>query len=206
VTCAACGAQSSDGSAFCAACGAPITQSSSIPGSVATSTTTAAPPTRVFTPEAERAVRQAAAQAQGVVRNLGPEKTASLIGGALGILGAILPFYSIPNVEGMLDSVSVPTASLVNQGPLGAIIIVLALVLAAGPFFSGATRSIALTGFGLSAAIIGMLLSDRAGFSFYGQAVVPDFGAGYYLALVGFAILAWVYGRRANKGALSDRG
>ena len=201
VTCSACGAQSSDGSAFCAACGKPITPGSSIAGAAATSTTVAPPPTRVITPEAERAVRQAAAHAQGVVRNLGPEKTASLIGGVLGILGAVLPFYSIPNVEGMLDTVSVPTASLVNQGSLGAIIIVLSLVLAAGPFFSAATRSIALTGFGLSAAVIGMLLSDRAGFSFYGQGMVPDFGAGYYLALVGFAILAWVYGRRANKGA-----
>jgi hypothetical protein len=201
VTCSACGAQSTDGSAFCAACGAPIAQASSTPGAAATSTTVAAPPTRVITPEAERAMRQAAAQAQGVVRNLGPEKTASIIGGALGILGAVLPFYSIPNVEGMLDTVNVPTASLVNQGSLGAVIIVLSLVLAAGPFFSAATRSIALTGFGLSAAVLGMLLSDRAGFSFYGQGMVPDFGAGYYLALLGFAILAWVYGRRANKGA-----
>lgn len=201
VTCAACGAQSNDGSAFCGACGAPISQASSVPGGAATSTVAAAPPTRVITPEAERAMRQAAAQAQGVVRSLGPEKTAGLIGGALGILGAVLPFYSIPNVEGMLDTVSVPTASLVNQGSLGAIIIVLALFLAAGPFFSTATRSIALTGFGLSAAVIGMLLSDRAGFSFYGQGMVPDFGAGYYLTFLGFAILAWVYGRRANKGA-----
>ena len=179
VSCSTCGAQSSDGAASCAACGAPMTRSSSAPG-VTVATT---------------------AQAQSIVSTLGPEKTASLIGGALGILGALLPFYSIPNVEGMLDTVSVPTASLVNQGPLGTIIIVLSVILAAGPFFNNATRSIALTGFGLSAAVVGMLLSDRAGFAFYGQAMVPDFGAGYYLGLIGFALFAWVYGRRANKGA-----
>jgi len=198
ITCSSCGAQSSDGSAFCGACGTPTTQAASMPGAATTSTAVAPPPTRVITPEAEKAMRQAAAQAQGVVRNLGPEKTASLIGGALGILGAVLPFYSIPDVGGMLDTTSIPTASLVNQGSLGVIIILLAIVLAAGPFLSTAKRSMALTGFGLSSAVLGMLLSDRIGFSFFGQGVVPDFGAGYYLALLGFAILAWVYGRRAN--------
>ena len=134
------------------------------------------------------------------MRNLDPEKAASLAGGALGLLGALLPFYAIPNIEGLLATVTVPTASLVDQGPLGDIMIILSVSLAAGTFFSTATRSVAITGFGLSAAVIGMLLSDRAGFAFYGQAMVPDFGAGYYLGLLGFAILAWVYGRRADKG------
>ena len=46
-----------------------------------------------------------------------------------------------------------------------------------------------------------MLLGDHAGFSMLGQSMVPDFGVGYYLAFLGFAILAWVYGQRTFKTA-----
>jgi hypothetical protein len=201
ISCSSCGGQSIEGSAFCAACGKPISQASSIPVSPTTSAEVPAQPTRMITPEAERAMRQAAAQAQGVVKNLGPEKTAAVAGGAFGILGAVLPFYSIPDVGGMLDTSGVSTSSsLVNQGPIGVIIILLALVLGGGPFFVATSRAISLTCFGLSAAVIGMLLSDRAGLSMMGQSMVPDFGAGYYLALLGFAVLSWVYGRRSYTG------
>jgi hypothetical protein len=206
ITCPSCGAQSSDGSTFCASCGKPISQASSIPETTTTSaaTTSAATPsqpTRVITPEAERAMRQAAAQAQGVVKNLGPEKTASIVGGALGLLGAVLPFYSFPNLGDMVDTSSVPTSSLLNQGPVGIVVILLALILGAEPFLTTSSRAISLTSFGLSAAVIGMLLGDHAGFSMLGQSMVPDFGVGYYLAFLGFAILAWVYGQRTFKTA-----
>ncbi len=152
------------------------------------------------------AMHQAAAQAQVVVRNLGPEKVASIVGGLLGLLGAVLPFYSIPNMGGgVLDTgdadttatvPALPTLSLVNGGSLGVIVILLAIVLAAGPFINTTSRAMAVAGFGLSAAVLGMLLSDRLGFSFLGQSVVPDFGIGWYLGLLGFALLAWVYGKR----------
>ena len=192
ITCATCGAQSTDGSTFCATCGKPFA-------------TAAAPaqPTRVITPEAEQAMRQAAAQAHGAVKNLGPEKTAAIVGGVLGVLGAVLPFYSIPDVGGMMDAAgaSVPTASLVNGGPMGTIIILLAIVLGAGPFVGAGSKAMGLAGFGLAAAVIGMLISDRMGFSFLGQSFAPDFGIGYYLGLIGFAILTWVYWRRAYTAA-----
>jgi hypothetical protein len=184
ITCSTCGAQSPDGSTFCAACGKSMAQ-----------------PTRVITPEAEKAMRQAAAQAHVVVKNLGPEKVASIVGGVLGLLGAVLPFYSIPNVGDLIDTSGVPTPNLVGQGPVGIIVILLALVLGALPFITAPSRMIGLAGFGLSAAVLGMLVSERAGFTFFGQSMVPDFGIGYYAALFGFAILAWVYGQRANQAA-----
>lgn len=189
-TCPSCGAQSSDDSSFCSVCGKPMSQASA-PSAPAPA------PTRVITPEAEMKMRQAAARAQGAVMQLGPEKGACVIGALFGILGAILPFYSIPDVSGMMDTSGVPTLSLVNGGSVGIIVILLAVALGALPLLVVPSRAMSITGFGLAAAVLGMLISDRAGYTFMGQSVAPDFGVGYYLALLGFAALAWVYGRRA---------
>jgi hypothetical protein len=193
ITCSLCGAQSNDGALTCSACGKPLAQ---------VSTATAAPPStqpgRVISPDAEKAMRHAADQARGVVTNLGPEKVTSIAGGILGLLGALLPFYVIPNVGQILDTGSTPTSSsLVSQGSVGIIVMLLAAVLGAGPFFAPRSRMFGVAGFGLAAAVLGMVISDRAGLSFFGQSMVPDFGIGWYSAFVGFAVLAWVYWRRS---------
>jgi hypothetical protein len=201
ITCQSCGAQSSDGAATCSACGKPLSQTSTM-----TATATAAPtspqPSRVISPDAEKAMRHAADQARGVVTNLGPEKVTSIVGGVLGLLGALLPFYVIPNVGQILDTASTPTSSsLVNQGSVGIVVMLLAVVLGAGPLLAARSRTLGLAGFGLASAVLGMVISDRAGLSFFGQSMVPDFGIGWYSAFVGFAVLAWVYWRRAMANA-----
>lgn len=145
-------------------------------------------------------MRQAAAHAQNVAKNLGPEKIASLVGGALGVLGAILPFYAIPS-DSMLGLANAPSPSLVSEGGIGFIVVVLAIALGAAPFVTVPTRLISLIGFGLAAGVIGMLLSDRFGFSLFGQSISIDFGVGYYFGLLGFLILAYGHGRRAYEAA-----
>ena len=156
-------------------------------------------PSRGISPDAEKAMRHAADQARGVVSNLGPEKTASIAGGLLGLLGAVLPFYVIPNVGDILGNGggTSTSSSLVSQGSIGIAVMLLAVVLGVGPLFTARSRMIGLAGFGLASAVLGMLISDRAGLSFFGQSMVPDFGIGWYSGLVGFAVLAWVYWRRS---------
>jgi len=58
---------------------------------------------------------------------------------------------------------------------------------------------LAIAGFGLSMGVLGILIGDRTSLIF-GQMVIPmDFGAGFYFAVVGFLVLAYAYGRRANE-------
>lgn len=202
ITCQSCGAQSNDGALTCSACGKPLAQASAM-SAPASAPPTPTQPGRVISPDAEKAVRHAADQARGVVSNLGPEKTTSIVGGLLGLLGALLPFYVIPNVADVLGNGggTSTSSSLVSQGSEGIIVLLLAVVLGAGPFFAPRSRMFSVAGFGLAAAVLGVLLSDRAGLSFFGQSMVPDFGIGWYSAFVGFAVLVWVYWRRSMASA-----
>jgi hypothetical protein len=202
ITCQSCGAQSNDGALICSACGKPLSQTAT-PSAAPPAAPTSPQPSRAISPDAEKAMRHAADQARGVVSNLGPEKTTSIAGGVLGLLGALLPFYVIPNVADVLGNGggTSTSSSLVNQGSEGIIVMLLAVLLGAGPFFAPRSRMFGVAGFGLAAAVLGVLISDRAGLSFFGQSMVPDFGIGWYSAFVGFAVLAWVYWRRSMASA-----
>jgi hypothetical protein len=195
ITCQSCGAQSADAALTCSACGKPLLQASTI----AAATPASPQQSRVISPDAEKAMRHAADQARGVVSNLGPEKTASIAGGLLGLLGAVLPFYVIPNVADVFGNGggTSTSSSLVNQGSEGIVVMLLAVVLGVGPFFASRSRMFGVVGFGFASAVLGVLISDRAGLSFFGQSMVPDFGIGWYSAFIGFAVLAWVYWRRS---------
>ena len=154
-------------------------------------------PPRAPMPDAGQAMRQASAQAQTVVRTLGPEKVTGLVGGLLGVLGAVLPYYAIPS-DSILGEATGVSSSLASEGIIGLLIIALAILLAAAPFMAMRSRMMSLVGFGLAVFVIGMLIGNRA-ISFMGQTIPVDLGAGYYLGILGFAILAFVHGRRASE-------
>src|SRR5690348_12387370 len=101
--CTSCGAALADGAAFCAACG----KSTSAPAPAQT--------IRVAAPDPER-VRQAAAQAQSAVMSLGAEKLTTLVGGIVGAIGTLLPFYSVP---AEMSDVTGGSPSMVGQGGVG---------------------------------------------------------------------------------------
>src|SRR5450755_3666833 len=127
ITCQSCGAQSNDGALICSACGKPLSQTAT-PSAAPPAAPTSPQPSRAISPDAEKAMRHAADQARGVVSNLGPEKTTSIAGGVLGLLGALLPFYVIPNVADVLGNGggTSTSSSLVNQGSEGIIVMLLA--------------------------------------------------------------------------------
>jgi hypothetical protein len=179
IQCKSCGASLPDGTAFCGTCGKSVAPA----GSGASSDATAA-------------MRQAASRAQSVAAQLGPEKVASIAGGALGLIGTFLPFYTIPS-DALLGNTDVGSTSLFSEGGIGICFVVLAIALGAAPFVMAPTRLISLIGFGLAAAALGTLIEKLFGFSILGQSVPIGFGIGYYVAFLGFAILAYGHGRRA---------
>ena len=175
--CSSCGASMADGASFCASCGTSVSGAAAA-GGAATSV----------------AVRQAAAQAQSAVMNLGQEKIIALVGGLLGVLGAFLPFYAIPT-DSMLGATDI-NPSLMGQGGIGLLVLALAIVLGALPFVIAQNRLVTAIGFALATFVIGVIIGGRA-LAFFGQQVPVDFGAGFYLGLLGFAVLAYGYGRKA---------
>jgi hypothetical protein len=194
--CSSCGASLSDSAVFCGTCGKPTaTTAAGAPASAAPSQSA-----RIITPDTAQAMRQAASRAQTVAANLGPEKITSLVGGVLGVVGTMLPFYSIAG-DSMLGDASVPTPTLVSEGGIGICFIVLAAALAATPFVMVPSRLVSLIGFGLAAAALGVLIGDQFAFSLFGQSAPISFGIGYYLTFLGFAALAFGHGRRANEAS-----
>ena len=179
-TCSACGAALVEGAAFCPACG----KSTSAQGQTAGSSVDTA------------RVRQAAVQAHSAVMSLGTEKLTYVAGGLLGAIGALLPFYSIPS-DSMLGDVTGGSPSLVGQGGVGMLVLALAIVLGGAPLLMTLTRVMSLAGFGLAAAVIGLLIGHRT-MSFMGQTMPLDFGVGYYLVFLGFAVLVYAYCKRSN--------
>lgn len=181
--CASCKAAVPDDAAFCPFCGA--------------TRGNAPAPASMLNPEAERALRAAAQSAQGVVANLGPDRTLGIVGGVLGVLGTILPYYnsgiSVPAFANSTDT----SVSLLLMGTPGAVILILAIILSGAPIAVVPSRSLALAGFGLSAAILGELVFGFLGFSQYG--VIFSYGIGFYCALIGFGLLCYVYLRRARE-------
>ena len=176
--CVSCGVSIADGASFCASCG--------------TSTTATAPAGGAAT---SVAVRQAAAQAQSAVMSLGQEKITALAGGMLGALGVFLPYYAIPP-DSMLGEVTGLSPSLMGQGGIGLLILALAIVLGAVPFLIAQNRLANAVGFALATFVIGVIIGGRS-LGFFGQQAPVDFGAGFYLGLLGFAVLAYGYGRKA---------
>jgi hypothetical protein len=152
---------------------------------------------RVLTPQAEVALRRASDHARDFATALGPEKIMALVGGFLGLLGAVLPFYRIDAQAfiGPVDLVRInlPTPSLVHAGAIGAIVILVAIVLGVAPLITQRTRAVSLVGFGLAATMLGMVLGDFARSVMFGR----TFGDGFYYTLVGFALLGYVYAQRA---------
>lgn len=148
----------------------------------------------ITTPDPERA-RQAVTQASSAVMSLGAEKLTSLVGGIVGAIGALLPFYSMP---AEVSDITGTSPSMVGQGGIGWLVFLLAIVLGGLPLLMKPTRLFAIAGFGLSTAALGLLIGDRT-ISFLGQSIPIDFGAGFYFMIVGFLVLAYAYGRRSNE-------
>jgi hypothetical protein len=132
--------------------------------------------------------------------SLGTEKITCIVGGVVGAIGALLPFYSIPTDSLLGEATgSATSASLAGQGGIGLLVLALAVVLGGAPLLITLSRMVSLIGFGLAAVVLGLLIGDRT-VSFLGQSIPVDFGIGYYLAFLGFAVLVYAYGRRANAG------
>lgn len=146
----------------------------------------------ISTPDPQR-VKQAAAQAQNAVMSLGAEKLTTLVGGIVGAIGTLLPFFSLP---AEVSDITGSSPSMVGQGGVGWLVLLLAIALGGLPLLTTVTRLSAVVGFGLAMAVLGILIGDRT-MSFFGQSVPIDFGAGFYFTVVGFLVLAYAYGRRA---------
>ena len=187
-SCPACGANVADGAAFCGSCGRPMAA-----GAQTASGAVAAPRTSA---DAER-MRQAAVEAKNAFVSLGAEKITCIVGGLLGAVGTLLPFYTLPSEAVLGDTVGGGSESFLNQGGTGFLVLALAIVLGAAPAFMALSRAINLAGFGIAMAVIGLLIGDRT-VSFMGQSVPLDFGFGYYLMFLGFLVLAYAYGRGAS--------
>jgi hypothetical protein len=145
----------------------------------------------MINPEAERAVRAATESAKAAVSSLGKEKMLGLAGGLLGLLGSVLPYYtagySIPGFSAETST------SLFHIGTQGVAVLILAIVLGLAPMTLIFSRLAALIGFGLSAGVLGEIVLGYMAIPSYGFGF---YGIGFYCALIGFAILAYVYGRR----------
>ncbi len=152
---------------------------------------------KILTPEADMAVRRASEGAQRIARALGPEKIMALVGGLFGLVGALLPFYRVDAAIfiGPVDwaRVNLPTPSLAHAGPIGTLIILASIGLGVAPLITLPTRAVNLAGFGLAAIILGMVLGDFLRSAMFGR----TFAAGFYYTLIGFALLCYVYARRA---------
>ncbi len=187
-TCTVCGATAAGGAAFCATCGAAIAGAAASTASPATAGS--AGRTSVDT---ER-MRQAAIEAKNAFVGLGAEKITCIAGGVLGAIGSFLPYYSIPTQTLFGDAASSDSTSFVSQGGMGFAVLALAIVLGAAPLFVALSRTVNLVGFGIAMAVLGILIGDHT-ISFMGQSVPLDFGFGYYVMFLGFAMLAFAYGR-----------
>lgn len=183
--CASCGAALPSGAAFCDMCGRPVLGN-------------AAPARqRILTPQAGIAMRRARERGEHLMRTLGPEKITALVGGFFGLVGALAPFYRVDAQAfiGPIDLVRInmPTPSLAHAGALGAVVILAALLLGIAPLVTIPSRALNLAGFGLSAGVLGMVLGDFLRSSMFGR----TFADGFYFTFIGFALLCYVYARRA---------
>src|SRR5215467_7753802 len=111
----------------CSSCGAALGPACGKPTSATT-----APPVRISGPDPER-VRQVAAQAQSAVMSLGAEKLTTLVGGIVGAIGTLLPFYSIP---AEVSDVTGSSPSMVGQGGIGWLVLLIAIALGALPLLT----------------------------------------------------------------------
>jgi hypothetical protein len=185
--CPSCGAQPAAGAAFCGLCGAALPPSGSqLPTSQ-----------RILTPQAEMAMRKAGERAHNVVQTLGPEKTLAIVGGALGLLGALLPFYRVdlPMFIGAVDPAQIqrPSTSLMHVSGIGAIVILASIGLGIGPLLTLPTRAVTLVGFACASTVLGMLLGIFFQNSLFGR----TFAEGFYCTILGFALLCYTYARSA---------
>ena len=188
-TCPSCGAILSLEAAFCEHCGTAVHRAKAAAGP------------KILTPAADDAVRQASQHAQRIAKTLGPEKIMALVGGFFGLLGALLPFYrvDIQAFIGPIDlaRINMPSPSLAHAGLMGSFVILAAIALGIAPLITLRTRAVSLAGFGLATAVLGMVLGDFLRSSMFGR----TFGDGFYYSLVGFALLSYVYARRAYESS-----
>ena len=117
----------------------------------------------------------------------------------MGLLGALLPFYRVepPIFIGTMTDVArlhPPTPSLLHIGAIGVIVMLVAIALGIGPLVTLPTRTLTLTGFGLAAMVLGMVLGDFLQSFQFGRI----FADGFYCALLGFGLLTYVYARQAS--------
>jgi hypothetical protein len=142
-------------------------------------------------------MRRASERVEHIARTLGPEKIIALTGGFFGLVGALLPFYRVDAQAfiGPVDLVRInfPTPSLAHAGALGALVILAAIALGIAPLITLPTRAANLAGFGVAAAVLGMVLGDFLRSSMFGR----TFADGFYFTLIGFALLCYAYARRA---------
>jgi hypothetical protein len=146
--CISCNTALPEGAAFCGSCGRPQ-QGNAV----------AARP--LINPEAQRAYVATAAAAQGLVSALGIEKTLCLLGGALAILGALLPAFYISGLPAQAQQYmpTIGTLNLLRVGAPGFAIILISLFLGLALFVFRPSRALAIAGVGLCAIVLTELLN-----------------------------------------------
>ena len=214
--CISCHTALPEGAAFCASCGR----------SQAGSAAVAKP---LINPEAQRAYAATAQAAHGLVSTLGIEKTLCLIGGALAVIGSLVPAFYLSNLPPTAQPYmpAIGTLNLLRLGAPGVVIILLSIFLGLGLFVFRPSRALAIAGVGLCAIVLTELLNYWLLISGVSNAMAtvtalaqqaaamannPNFnaanpfamvgfgpGAGFYLLLVGYGLLFYAYARTAGQ-------
>jgi len=134
---------------------------------------------------------------QGLAGKGQPQQKIALVGAALTLVGAFLPFYVINLPEGMGMSVS-----FLHAGLPGALTVLAAIVLGGIAIMPAPSRLVIVVGFGAATLVLGMLLSAYAGSSLgpaslaAGAAGIVGRGIGAYMVGVGALLLEYVYVQR----------
>lgn len=207
IACVSCSAPLPDGAAFCSSCGR--TQSAQAPTARAA----------LFDPAARRAATIATQSAQGFIAEIGVDRALCILGGLLGIVGALLPYVSLALPTGTLPMSLGGGLTLLGLGVPGVLVLLIAIVLGAGSVVLRPSRAFAFAGVGLTTIVLSKLFGDWFTIAF-AQALVqaisamaantsrfgsglPEgvhFGAGggFYCLFIGFAVLFYAYVRLAS--------
>jgi hypothetical protein len=178
-----------DGAAFCSGCGRtqiPATRGSPIE------------------PSARRS-------AQSRIAEIGVDRAICIVGGLLGLIGTVLPYF-ITSIPARYPASASPT--LVSYGAPGLIVLLIAVVLGAGSIVFRPSRALSFAGIALSTLVLSKLLNDWFAVGYLQAATQSmaslaqssdvtasqDFGvgAGAYCLLLGFVALFVAYVRLAG--------
>ena len=198
--CISCNTALPEGAAFCSACGS--TQTTAVRGPL-------------IDPAARRAATIASASARGFIAEIGVDRALCILGGILGALGAVLPYFTYAFPTGSLPTPIGGGVPLIALGIPGVLVLLLALFLAGSSVLLRPSRALALAGVGLSAIVLAKLFGDWFTFALFQAAIQaasslsPAYarsftdglhagaGAGFFCLFLGFALLFYTSDRHA---------